>query len=378
MTKVIVATRETSSIPEFAGNTWVPLNYMLGLQRLGIESYWVDRIGPVDPWSGSHSLEYLVTAFQHTACQFGFEDRYCIVYDAGARFFGMDEDKLRSLVSDVDAVLNIGGHMEPNSLLMDVRRRAFVDVDPGFTQIWAHQGKLAIEQHSHFFTVGQNVGKPEFAIPSGNVEWHIIVPPVVLSQWYSTIEERSERFSTIADWRGSQEAIFRETYFGGKREEFIRFLRVPSDAGLWIEIALCIDQRDYEDLGLLLSHNWRVRDPYQCAGDPRSYLEFIQYSRAEFSVAKRGYLRSRSGWISDRTVCYLASGKPAVVQSTGFEDSIPVGEGLLTFGTPEQAVTAIQEVNRNYLQHCHAARRIAEERFNSDIVLSAILERIGL
>jgi len=237
---------------------------------------------------------------------------------------------------------------------------------------------MAFDRHNFFFTVGQNVGTPEFTVPTRGIDWHPIVPPVVLDQWPPHIDETYQRISTIADWRGSQDAVFEGVYYGGKRDEFIRFLNVPLEVQPRIELALFISQREYEDLRLLAQHKWHIEDPVFWAGDPHSYREFIQFSRAEFSVAKHGYVQSNSGWISDRTVCYLASGKPALVQSTGFEGRLPTGKGLLTFRTVEEAIAGIQAINDDYLAHCHAARQIAEAYCNSDIVLGAMLEQVGL
>jgi hypothetical protein len=196
--------------------------------------------------------------------------------------------------------------------------------------------------------------------------------------WPSRIDERCTRFSTIGDWRGSQEAIFKDEYYGGKRSEFIRFLQVPQTADERIELALLIGREDHEDLGLLQGHNWRVQNPYLFAGNPRSFREFVQFSRAEFSVAKQGYVKSKSGWVSDRTAFYLASGKPALVQSTGFEGRLPTGKGLLTFRTPEEAVAGIEAINGDYVAHCQAAREIAEQHFDSDTVLGFLLEKMGI
>lgn len=376
--KVIVGTRGTSGWPRFAGSTWVRLQYVLGLEKLGVESFWVDRLPAIDPYQHPHGLDYLVDAFDATARDFGFQDRYCIVYDGGKHHFGMSEADLERLARSADLVVNISGFLPPSSSLMQVPRRAYVDVDPGFTQIWAHQTDMHFDQHDFFFTTGQNVGGPDFRIPTMGIRWTPILPPVVLDQWPAMIDERCRRFSTVADWRGSQTAIFEAEYYGTKREEFIRFLRLPVDAGQRIELALCIGQHDFEDLGLLLGHDWRVREPYLYAGDPHSYRQFIQYSRAEFSVAKSGYVKANSGWVSDRTACYLASGKPALVQSTGFEWRLPSGRGLLTFRSLEEAIEGIQSINQDYPAHCQAARKLAEEHFNSTVVLGSILSEVGL
>lgn len=378
MTKVIVATRDTSRWPEFAGSTWVRLQYMLGLQKLGLEAYWVDQLSPVDPLKHPHSEDYLSRRFHRVAEEFGFRDRYCIIYNGGERYYGMPEGKFQELIQGSELVLAISGCIYENSPFLDVPKRAYIDVDPGYTQIWAHTVDMGIERHNAFFTVGQNVGRDEFQIPTRSVDWVPILPPVVLDQWPVYTDERCQRFSTIGDWRGSQEAIYEGAYYGTKRDEFVKLLRLPIETGQTLELALCMGPNDYEDLALLVHHNWRVNDAAWCAGDPNSYREYIKYSRAEFSVAKNGYVKSASGWISDRTACYLATGKPVVVQSTGFESSLPVGEGLLTFENLDDAVAAIRCVDKDYLRHCQAARRIAEERFDSDKVLGAILSNVGL
>jgi hypothetical protein len=378
MTKVVVATHNTSAMPEFAGSIWVRLQYVLGLDRLGVESFWVDRLMEIDPRAHPHSLAYLMRRFGATAEEFGLRGRYCVVYEAGPRHFGMSSDELEDLAASADLLINIGGHLPGSSPLREIPRRAYVDVDPGFTQIWGHQWDIGLDRHNFFFTLGQNVSRPEFGIPTQGIPWEPILPPVVLDLWPPLPQDSLTRFSTVADWRGSQDAIYEGEYYGGKRREFVEYLRAPLLAGKRIDLALFIDQSDHEDLGLLHGHDWRVRDAATYAGDPWSYQEFIQSSRAEFSVAKSGYVKTNSGWVSDRTACYLASGKPALVQSTGFEWRLPTGEGLLTFRGLDEAVSGIHEINEHYETHSRAARRLAEEHLDSAKVLGSLLERVGL
>jgi hypothetical protein len=378
MSTVIVGTRGTSGWPEFGGSTWVRLHYMLGLRKLGIDAFWVDRLGKVDPLKHHHTLDYLMRRFARTMADFGLSDRYCVIYNRGERHFGMTEHQLRDLAERSDLLINISGHLPTDDPLMGVRRRAYVDVDPGFTQIWAGHCDMALDRHHVFFTVGQNVGTPQFRIPTGGVKWRPIVPPIFLDEWPCRSDPNCQRLSTVADWRGSQEAMYDEEYYGGKRKEFLRLLRLPRDSRQPIELALCIGSEDSEDAALLVGNNWVLHDPYLYAGDPYSYREFIQYSRAEFSVAKGGYVKSNSGWISDRTASYLASGKPALVQSTGFESRIPTGKGLLTFRTSEEAMAGLGEISRSYAEHCEAARRLAETYFDSSVVLSDVLAHAGV
>lgn len=378
MTTVVLATNRWTSWPDYAGSTWVPMQYLLGFRKLGVEVYWVDHLRRVDPYEHVHSLDYLVARFDATARDFGFGDRYAVVYDGGKRYFGLSREHIAELGQKADLLLALSGKgLPPESPLLAASRRAYVDMDPGFTQIWVHQGRLPLDQFDHFFTVGQNVGGPDFAIPT-DVEWQPILPPMDLDEWPARIDERSRRFSTVGDWWGKQYARFNGELYGAKREEFLRFLEVPSKVEQEIEVALAIYQADHRELGRLHQLGWRLVNPCMHAGDPHSYREFIQRSRAEFSVAKGGYVRSNSGWVSDRTACYLASGKPALVQSTGFEDVFPTDRGLLTFSTIEEAIEGIEAIDRDYTTHARAARQLAEERFSAAVVLPGILRSVGL
>lgn len=382
----VLASRGVSGLPEVAGNTWAFLQYVVGLARLGVDVVWVDhqaRLEPrqpardrrVRPDVDCHSLDYVRERFHATAEAFGFADRYCIVYDEGAATFGLTAEALGDLTGEADLLLNAAGPLPASSPLLRVKRRAYLDLDPGFTQIWAKQVDLGLERYDSFFTVGQNVGGPQFTIPTCGVAWEATLPPVVLDLWPARIDPSCERLSTIGDWHGSQYADFGGTRYDGKRDEFLRFLEVAGRSPRSIELAICMFQHDYEDLGLLYRNGWCVRDPYLYAGDIDSYREFIQFSRGEFSVAKSGYVKSRSGWVSDRTACYLASGKPAIVQSTHLEGHLPTGLGLLTFETSDEACAALRAVDQSYLEHCEAARQIAETYFDSRVVLTSLLDR---
>lgn len=376
MTRVIIATSDWTSWPGFAGATWVPIQYVIGLLRLGVDVTWVDLLRCVDPRRDPHSVEYLMARFEATARDFGFQDRWSVVYDGGVRTFGLSETDLEARTGEADLLLRLsGGRLPDGSPLLRVARRAYVDVDPGFTQIWAHEVDMGLDQYDSHFTVGLNVGGPGFSIPTLGRQWHPTPPPVVLDLWPPHIDDASERFTTIGDWWGNQHTRFEGEYYGTKREEFLRFVRVPRVAKQPIEAALAIYPADHKEIGLLHRNGWVIRDPYLYAGDPHSYAEFIRYSRAEFSVAKGGYVRSNSGWVSDRSVCYLASGKPVLVQSTGIEPYLPTGTGLLTFHTPAEAVAGIKRINDDYLTHARAARELAERWFDSDRVLGALLER---
>lgn len=373
---MIVATHNTARVPEFGGSTWVRLQYVLGLMDLGVDVLWLEQLDRVDRRCEVHSLDYLIRRFSGSLSALGAADRWAVRYASGEQFFGKPRAEVERQIAQADVLLNIGGFLPEDSPLLEIPRRAYVDVDPGFTQMWSHEVDVWLDTHTHHFTVGQNVASPDFAVATGDVCWRPTLPPVHLPSWPARIDERCRRYSTVADWRGSQDAIYEGEYYGTKRSEFIRYLHVPTRTGRRVELALCIGQEDFEDLGLLHGHAWRVRNAFQYVGDPAAYREFIQYSRTEFSVAKHGYVKSNSGWFSDRTACYLASGKPAVVQSTGFEQHVPTGRGLLTFQDVDEAVSAVSEVEAAYLQHCRAARDFAEAHLDSRLVLTQMLSQL--
>lgn len=379
MTTVVVATRRWSAVPDFAGHMWVPIQYVLGLRRLGIEAYWIDHIDRIDPLKHPHSIEYLDRRMQQSADTIGFGRAWSIIYGPGKRHFGLSREETHAIAERADLLLGLSTKALPKgSPALRIARRAYLDLDPGFTQIWAHQTPMGFEQYEHFFTIGQNVRSEEFDVPLQGIDWQPMRPPVVLEQWPFCFDEKTRRFSTVGDWWGKQYTRYQDQYFGSKREEFLRFAELPLRARQRFELALTLYPGDHHEIGLLARNGWHLLDPYLYAGDLESYREFIQHSRAEWSVAKNGYVRSRSGWISDRTTVYLASGKPCVVQSTGFEPHLPTGKGLLTFRTLDEAVEAVEEVDRNYAEHAAAARELAEQHFDSDAVLSSLLERAGV
>jgi hypothetical protein len=378
VTRVVVATRGWTAWPDYAGHLWVPIQYVAGLQRLGVDAWWVDHLKPVDPRKHPHSIEYLMKRLEQTAQQFGFGDRYSVVYD-GSRHFGRSASDVAAMAEGADLLLGLSCKRLPGrSPLLSIPRRAYVDLDPGFTQIWAHQTDMGFDQFQQFFTVGQNVPETDFPIPNQGIEWQSMLPPVVLSLWPGEPDPEGVRYSTVGDWWGKQYTRFEGEYYGSKRDEFLRFVEVPARADVRVEIALAIYQGDHKEIALLDKSKWHLRDPYLYAGDLDSYREFIRYSRGEFSVAKGGYVKSRSGWVSDRTACYLASARPALVQETGLEGHLPTGSGLLTFRTPDEAIAGFEAIEERYLEHAEAARAIAEEHFDSDKVLARMLHAAGL
>jgi hypothetical protein len=272
-------------------------------------------------------------------------------------------------------------------VLGPVRRKAYVDIDPGFTQFWHESGDLRVGSHDFYFTIGHNIGRPDCPIPTGGIPWRPVVQPVVLEHWPAAGADVTEpgRFTTVASWRGAYGPVQHggRTY-GVKAHEFRKFAGLPGlaeragAADALFEIALAIHPGDAKDLAMLHEHGWRTVDPAAAAATPEAFRRYVQSSGAEFSVAQGIYVDTNSGWFSDRTVRYLASGKPALVQDTGFGGYLPAGEGLVPFRTPEEAAAGADRILRDYGGHVDAARSIAEEHFDSDKVLARFVDEVGI
>jgi hypothetical protein len=363
--KVIVTSGWGVGYPEGGGMQWLNLHYLAGLRTLGVDGFWLDITKKAD--------EGRIRQFQERCERLGFGDQ-SIVLRNSTQVFGMNERQLAALCDDCDLLINLCGALKHDDLLGRIKRRAYFDLDPGFTQIWAHDFDMGFAKHNSFFTVGLNVGQPDFPIPLLGIDWQPFLPPVALEFWPAQNEAPTRPFTTIGQWRG-QEAVWQDEYYGPKREEFLKFIELPRKTPQPLELALLIHESETDDIATLRSHGWELANPHEVAAGVDGFRSYIQQSRGEFSVAKSGYIKSRSGWFSDRTVCYLASGRPALVQDTGIGTQLPTGKGLLKFSTIEEAVAGLEAVNADYAGHCRAARQLAEEKFAAPLVLQSILEQ---
>jgi hypothetical protein len=369
-----------------AGGGWERMSWAAGLARLGFDVYFVEQIAPqacVDARGGVTGFADSVNLrWFHSVTQwFGMAARAALVYSGGEQCAGVPWPHLLELAESAELLVNLSGHLTLAPLLERVRRKAYVDVDPGFTQFWHASGNpgASLGGHDFYFTVGENVGTPACPIPTGGIDWRPTRQPVVLENWPGCPAEERDRFTTVASWRGPYGPV----EYGGKRyglkvHEFRKFAELPRRAPQQFEVALDIHPADGKDLDLLRGHGWRVVDPRAVVPDPGAFRRYVQTSGAEFSVAQGIYVETASGWFSDRTVRYLASGKPALIQDTGFGRNYPAGEGLVPFRTLDEAVVGAERIRRDYDRHCRAARALAEEYFDSDRVLGKLLEEVGV
>lgn len=368
------------------GEAWVRLSWVRGLERLGFDVYLLEEIaagagtdGEGRPRPLEESLQWRF--FRSVVARFGLEGRAAL-WDRGAgRPLGMSAGEVRDLGRDAALLVNISGHVTLPDVFGRVPRRAYVDLDPGFTQVWAAQGLEGprLAGHHHYFTVGERVGHPECPIPTLGLRWRPVRQPVVLEDWTPSPSEACRRLTTVASWRGAFGPVAHEgVTYGVKAHEFRKYLGLPARVEPRLEIALAIHEADAADLRALGRHGWRIVDPGGVAGDPDAFRRYVRESDGEFSVAQGIYVGMRSGWFSDRSVRYLASGKPVLLQDTGFSDRLPAGEGLVAFRTAEEAVEGARRIVADYAAHARAARRIAEEHFDSDRVLARFVDECGV
>jgi hypothetical protein len=393
---VIIVSGAIANKYRSGGEAWVRLSWAAGLRRLGFDVYLVEQIAPsacVDaddrpaPFEISANRAY----FRETTTQFEFAQRSALICAARAGDAplsdGLTWDDLLEVARSAALLVNISGHLTHPALVERLRCKAYIDIDPGFTQFWHADPSTAfrVPDHDFYFTIGESIGSPGCPIPTGGLDWRPVRQPVVLDDWPVTRAADDRRFTTVASWRGA----FGPVYAGGrsygvKVHEFRKVMALPERVrqshvpAPTFEIALDIHPGDSKDLAALREQGWRVTDPRVVAGDPQAFRRYVQESGAEFSVAQGIYVDTNSGWFSDRTVRYLASGKPALVQDTGFGKHLPVGEGVVAFRTLDQAVAGAASILHDYDRHCRAAREVAETYFGSDKVLSELLGTIGI
>ena len=381
----IVVSGALANKPAQGGAAWTRLSWTLGFKRLGYDVYFIEQISPAAcmdargaPCAVDRSAN--VAYFQSVTEQFGLREVSALVTEGEERSIGLEWRHLIEIADTAEVLINVSGHLTLDALKKRCRRRVFIDLDPGYTQFWhiAGLGEHRLRDHHLYFTVGENIGQSGCNIPTGGIRWRPIRQPVLLDEWPVTEPAMPPvRFTTVASWRGPLGRVTHgSTTFGAKAHEFRRFTAVPTRSSHEFEIALDADPADRRDVEALRANGWKVVSPRCAAADPASFRRYVQQSSAEFSVAQGIYVETQSGWFSDRTVRYLASGKPALVQDTGWSRNYPQGSGLVGFRTLDEAIDGAERIAADYLTHARAARAIAEAFFDSRNVLSQLLKDV--
>lgn len=371
--------------PGNGGEAWVRLSWIRGLVRLGWQVVFVEQIassacvdaaGRPAPWDASVNRRF----FDRVVADFGLAGSAAVIVDDGAICHGLDRAELGRQAGAARVLLNVSGHLDWPPLVSRLANRVYLDIDPGFTQFWEAQGigGARLAGHDAFVTIGLNVGAADCCIPTCGRDWIHVLPPVVLDDW-PVAAGPGERFTTVASWRGPFGPIHHDgRVFGLKVHQFRKVLDLPGRVSEPLEIALAIHPADGADRQRLLAAGWRLVDPAAVAADPRAFARYVAGSRAEFSVAQGVYVDTASGWFSDRTVRYLAAGRPALVEDTGFSRHLPVGTGLVPFTTADEAAAGIADIVARGAVHRAAARALAAEHFDSDRVIGGLLGRLGV
>jgi len=368
------------------GYAWQVLHYLAGLRALGFDVYFYEDTRHVedafDPVRGLSDIDYDYgcTFAGQLLARFGFADRWVFHDVRRDRFAGLDRDATETLFREARVLINAGGVHHFTPAQRSDKTNVYIDMDPAFTQLRLAGGDGALAalvgEHDRLFTFGENIGSARCTIPAGSFEWRPTRQPVALEHWPVRDAVADAAFSTIGRWDsgGRDVEIDGQLYTWRKRTEWQKLMPLPGRSGARFDIAM--DVHDPLDRAQLEAHGWQLTDPVALSSDPDAYRAFIQSSAGEITTAKDVNVRLRSGWFSDRSACYLASGRPVITQDTAFGDLLPTGEGLFAFHTLEEAVAAVAAVRAAPERHGRAARRIAEDYFAAEKVLGALLSEL--
>ncbi len=368
--------------PHQGGATWAVLQYLLGLRRLGHDVLFVEPLQDKALIPAGASLEASGNAqyFLEVIERFHLTGTAALLRVGTRETVGLPYEHLREFIRRADVLINISGMLADEELISRIPIRVYLDLDPAFVQMWhAVQGiDMRLAAHTHFVTIGQAIGQPECTVPTCGLTWIPTFQPIVLEHWPVAETINHDGFTTIGNWRGYGSIEHEGIFYGQKAHSLRPLFSLPRRTREKFLLAMAIDPGESKDLAALSENGWLLADPRAVAGTPDSYQRFIQGSKAEFGLAKSGYVASRCGWFSDRSLCYLASGRPVLAQDTGFSRFVPAGEGLLSFTTIDDVLAGIEALNANYARHSRAARALAEDYFDSDNVLTRLLRQVGV
>jgi hypothetical protein len=374
MSIVVCLTANTLHYPQGGGHQWVFLNWALGLRALGCQVIWLEAIRLSRPME---QVQANLEALKRRLEPYGLRDSIAL-------YAGTTVALPRTLTAsclDIEAaveaelLLSFRYGMVPE-VVARFRRSALIDIDPGLLQLWISTGKLVLPRHDVYFTIGETVGQRGALFPDCALPWQYTPPCVALDWWPPHWVPEGAPYTTVSHWN-MREGMYdgANAYSNDKRTGFLPFLDLPKYTSQKLELALCLAPDEEHERMMLRDKGWEVRNAWEVACTPQDYQHYIQNSRGEFSCVKPSCVRLQNAWISDRTLCYLASGKPAVVEYTGPSRFLPDMDGLLRFRNRAESVAMLAAAETEYDRHCRAARNLAEEYFDAKKVVKGVLER---
>lgn len=372
MSTTVCLFARTLAYPEGGGHLWVYLNWAMGLRSCGCEVIWLENFSASQP---SEVILDWVCALKQRLAPYGLSERIALCSEKEAPLppvlarAVLDEHVVR----EADVLLNLA-YCNFGRIIARCRRSALIDIDPGLTQIWLSNRQFSLPPHDRYFTIGETVGTPGASFSDCGLHWQYTPPCVALDFWPVCEAPDGAAYTTVSNWDGREWVLDgRESYDNNKRTGFLPYLKLPHKADVRLELALSLGNE--HERANLERDGWIIRDAASMCGSPSDYQRYIQNSRGEFSCAKPSCVRLQNAWISDRTLCYLASGKPAIVQHTGPSQFLPDADGLLRFRNFEEAIQLLADAEMNYARHCKSARALAETFFDAGKVAHNVLER---
>ncbi|MBS1880852.1 MAG: hypothetical protein JST31_15180 [Actinobacteria bacterium] len=357
--------------PWQGGATAAVLQYVDGLSGLGHEVLVVEPVAPA-------ALDGAGPVAAYFGSLAPLAGRAALLARDGGGTLGLPYAEVERFAREADVLLNVSGMLRDERLLEPIEVRVFLDLDPGFNQVWAAEGfDFGLDRHTHCASVGTRIGAADCPIPTLGRAWIPTLPPVALPRWPEG-DGAGRAWTSVGNWRSYGSPSHEGVRYGQRAHSLRRLLELPRRSGARFELALGIDPGERADLAALAENGWGLLDARAVAATPGAYGEFVRGSRAELGVAKEGYVVSRGGWFSDRSAAYLASGRPVVAQDTGFGAALPTGLGLLSFDDVEAAAAAVETVEGDLDRHRRAARELAVEHLDASRVLPALLERVAV
>jgi hypothetical protein len=359
---VCIGASNTLRYPQ-GGHLWVFINWALGFKSNGCEIVWLDVIDPND---STTMLQERVALLKSRLAPYGLANTVVLVMPDGTPIDGeLAGDLLFDLRYDF-----------PESLVKKFRRSALLDIDPGLLQVAMQNKHMNPAPHDLYFTIGESVGQSGSRFPSLGLDWIHIPPCISLEHWPKTPPAKDGAFSTVSHWHMNEWMVDDkgEVYKNDKRAAFLPYLELPKNVSSPLELAIHLNN-DPEEQKMLESHGWRIKEAHAVASTPTDFQTYIQNSLGEFGCAKPAYVKMQTSWISDRTLCYLASGHPAIIENTGPTQYFNGHEGALRFSNFDEAIACFREVEKNYDAHSSAARGLAEKHFDAKKITATVLER---